>query len=315
MYELRLESAANLFSGAISVVAERNPDLLVFAGDREDVVIAALIGVYLGIPSAHFFGGDHAIDGHVDHLVRHATSKLASLHFVSTLEHQKRLLALGEASSRIFQIGSPALDKFVQEPNRPVEEVFRSIGKRAPSDFAVLIYHPMRETGLRTGECFENILRALAKKRIFGYVSYPNIDHGNEQILTVIERWRNHPNFHFYHNLERIDFINLLRHAAFLIGNSSCGIIEAPFMKLPVVNVGNRQRGRATSENVLFVDGDINSIEAGIQDVWSSEFQTRLRNTTSIYGEGNSVERAHTILKQLEYSSFLKKTDDPLFSK
>lgn len=311
-HDLRLESAANLFHGAISAVAEKKPDLLLFAGDREDVIIAALIGVYLRIPTAHFFGGDHAEDGHVDHLVRHATSKLVSFHFVSTSEHRKRLLALGEAEPRIFQIGSPALDKFVQEPNRPLKEVFRSIGKSAPLDYAILIYHPMPEEGLSTGQCFENILQVLAKKGIFTYVSHPNIDHGNEDILRVIERYRGHFSFHFYHNLSRIDFISLLRHASFLIGNSSCGILEAAFLKLAVVNVGNRQRGRATSENVLFVDGDMTSIQNGVEHLLSSEFQAKLKKITSIYGEGDSVDKAHKILKQLDYAAFLKKSDDPL---
>jgi GDP/UDP-N,N'-diacetylbacillosamine 2-epimerase (hydrolysing) len=315
MHELRLESAANLFCGASSAVAEHKPDLLLFAGDREDVIIAALIGVYLGIPTAHFFGGDHALDGHVDHLVRHATSKLASFHFVSTSEHRKRLLALGETESRIFQIGSPALDKFVQEPNRPLKEVFRSIGKSAPLNYAILIYHPMPEEGLSTGQCFENILQVLVKKGIFTYVSHPNIDTGNEDILRVIERYRGHPSFHFYHNLARIDFISLLRHASFLIGNSSCGILEAAFLKLAVVNVGNRQRGRAASENVLFVDGDMKSIQNGVEHLLSSEFQAKLKKITSIYGEGDSVDKAHKILKQLDYAAFLKKIDDPLPSK
>jgi len=312
MHELRLESAANLFCGASSAVAEHKPDLLLFAGDREDVIIAALIGVYLGIPTTHFFGGDHALDGHVDHLVRHATSKLASFHFVSTSEHRKRLLALGETESRIFQIGSPALDKFVQEPNLPLEVVFRSIGKSAPLEYAILIYHPMPEEGLSTGMCFENILRVLAKKGIFTYVSHPNIDHGNEDILHVIERYRGHANFHFYHNLRRRDFVNLLRHASFLIGNSSCGILEVAFLKLAVVNVGNRQRGRASSENVVFVDGDMTSIQNGVEFLLSSEFQTKLRDTASIYGEGDSADKAFKILKQLEYGAFLKKIDDPL---
>jgi len=101
----------------------------------------------------------------------------------------------------------------------------------------------MQEEGLSTGQCFETFLQVLAKKRIFTFVSHPNIDYGNEDILRVIESYQGHPGFHFYHNLARNDFVNLLRHASFLIGNSSCGILEAAFLKLAVVNVGNRQRG------------------------------------------------------------------------
>jgi UDP-N-acetylglucosamine 2-epimerase len=170
----------------------------------------------------------------------------------------------------------------------------------------------MPETGLTTGQCFENILQILAEKGIFTFVSSPNIDHGHEEILSVIERYRKHPNFHFYHNLIRNDFVNLLRHAAFLIGNSSAGIIEGPALRLPVINVGNRQRGRVTSQNVIFVDGRKPSIQQVVEQIDSETFRVTLGKTISIYGDGHSTEKAHQLLQELDYREFLFKNDDPL---
>ena len=102
----RIKSAAILFQSCIDIIANYNPDLIIFAGDREEVIVASLVGGYLEIPTVHFFGGDHVEDSHIDNPVRHATSKLSSAHFVSTLEHKKRLIAMGEKEERIFDIDS-----------------------------------------------------------------------------------------------------------------------------------------------------------------------------------------------------------------
>ena len=100
----RIKSASILLQSSIDVIANYNPELIIFAGDREEVMVASLIGGYLEIPTIHFFGGDHVEDSHVDNPVRHAASKLSSVHFVSTLEHKKRLIAMGEKEKRIFNI-------------------------------------------------------------------------------------------------------------------------------------------------------------------------------------------------------------------
>ena len=109
----RLKSASIFLQGSIDVVANWAPELILFAGDREEVWIGAMLGTYLGIPTVHFYGGDHTVSGHVDNPVRHAASKLASVHIVTIDEHARRLEAMGERPDRIHVIGNLSLDNFV----------------------------------------------------------------------------------------------------------------------------------------------------------------------------------------------------------
>ena len=150
----RLKTASLLLQNSIDIVAKFTPDVLLYAGDREDVMVGALLGTYLNIPTIHFYGGDHEDDGHQDTYIRHATSKLSSLHFVSTFEHQQRLLALGESEKRIFNIGSISLDRLVDVKKTPINDSFT---KNIPKNFSLLIFHPI--LGEDSAFIFENILK------------------------------------------------------------------------------------------------------------------------------------------------------------
>ena len=109
----RVKSASLLLQNSLETIAKFNPDLMIFAGDREDVIMYAMIGGYLNIPTIHVFAGDHVEDGYIDNPIRHATSKLSSAHFVTLKEHKKRLVRMGENPKRVFEIGNISLDKFV----------------------------------------------------------------------------------------------------------------------------------------------------------------------------------------------------------
>ena len=108
----KLKTASIFLLNVIDVISHYNPDVLLYAGDREDVVIGGLLGTYLHIPTIHFYGGDHELDGHEDTVIRHATSKLSTYHFVSNKQHYNRLLSIGEGQNRIYNIGSISLDRF-----------------------------------------------------------------------------------------------------------------------------------------------------------------------------------------------------------
>lgn len=308
----RVKTASILFQNCIHTVESFKPDVILFAGDREDSIVAALIGVYLKIPTIHFFGGDHASDGNVDNPVRHAASKLASFHFVTHESHVRRLRAMGEPDSRIFLIGSPALDKFVNEPWVTKNDLLKKFGKEDWVDYTIMIHHPILGYEERAGQYFEENLIALKDKQIKAFVSYPNTDAGNKRSVAVIRKYESDPNFVFFKNLDRNLFVNLIRHAKLMIGNSSAGLFEAPMIPLGVVNVGERQRGRMAAENVVFVDQGVENIKSGIEQVFSWEFQTSLKKVRSLYGEGNSVEKAFNLLKTINLEQLRYKSEDPL---
>jgi UDP-hydrolysing UDP-N-acetyl-D-glucosamine 2-epimerase len=309
----RVKSAAILFQSAIDYVYNFNPDLIILAGDREDMMIGALIGFYLNIPIIHFFGGDHEKDGHPDTYIRHAISKLATVHFVSTEEHKERLIALGENKKRIFNIGSVSLDKFVEHIPLSYNELLKTFPKEKElNNYALVIYHPVNEEKEKAGEYFEQILKALEETGYSGIVSYPNTDPGYHYIIKVIEKYKSHKKFFFYKNLPRDYFLSIFKNAKFIIGNSSAGIYEAASIPIPAINVGLRQKNRFCKENVIFVDNNLNEIKNAILKVSDKNFRKKIKNIKNPYGNGNSAIKAYNLIKSIDFKSFLPKIEDPL---
>lgn len=311
----RLKTAANLLNGSIDLIRAYAPDLMIFAGDREDALIAATIGAFLGIPTVHFFGGDHAADGHVDNPVRHATSKLATAHFVSIDEHRRRLLRLAEPEWRISVIGSVALDKFVSEPALDKETVLRDMHAKphaASHPLSVLIFHPVDQERAVASEYVRNAVDAMIEQGYHVMVGAPNPDPGNNDLVEALRKLDQREEVSFYGNTSRACFVNLMRHAALMMGNSSAGLLEAASVGLPVINIGERQRGRTCGENVLFCDGDRAAIGAALLKISGETFQARLKGLVNPYGDGRSALKAAALLKTLDLQALIKKTEDPL---
>ncbi|MCC2636674.1 MAG: UDP-N-acetylglucosamine 2-epimerase [Moraxellaceae bacterium] len=313
----RLKSASTLLAGSIDVVRAFAPDLILFAGDREDVLVGAMLGSFLGIPTLHFFGGDHAVDGHIDNPVRHATSKLASAHFVSLPQHRERLLAMGEAAHRIAVIGSVALDKFVSEPPLSRAAVLAELDAgvhAATHPLAILIFHPLEDEREQAPAYVRNAVEALLEQGFHVCIGLPNTDPGSFGVVAAIERYAGHEGVTFYRNLPRSCFVNLMRVARLIVGNSSAGLLEAPSVPLAAINIGKRQRGRLAAANVIFTEGDAGSIRAAITTALSPAFQQELAGMDNPYGDGRSSLRALDLIKSLDFSALLRKTEDPLAS-
>lgn len=311
----RVKSAAILQSACVDILSNEVPDLVIFAGDREDVLIYASVCAFLNIPTIHFFGGDHAKDGHVDNPVRHATSKLASMHFVSTEEHKRRLLAIGEPDSRIFVVGSVALDKFLIEPVVSKSEVLKRVGIDLDDGYgkiAVLIFHPVDSERERAGAYIHNMVTVLNGLGYHVCAGMPNSDPGNNAIRDALINLKDSASLTIYENLSRSLFINLLRSSDLMIGNSSAGLLEAPSIPLPAVNVGERQKGRLASSNVVFSGGSVEAITQAVLHTESEDFLSQLRFISNPYGDGQSVERAYRLIKELHFSNYVRKPEDPL---
>ncbi len=312
----RLKTASLFLQNAIDTVACYRPDLILLAGDREDVIMGALIGGFLEIPTLHYYGGDHVQDGHIDNPVRHATSKLATAHMVCLEEHQQRLVRMGESAERIFTIGNIALDRFVSHRPHTPEQLRQNLGIRAGfEDFAMLIFHPVAEEQEYCHLIFENILKVLKVKGISAFVSTPNTDPGNKNILAVLERYKHDPAFFFFKNLDRDTFLSIYKNSRFLIGNSSAGILESASVPLPAINVGLRQQGRRANANVIFCETTQEAILTAIETVATDRFMDGLKGIKNIYGDGQSARRAYKILKTVDFRRLLYKKEDPLYPK
>jgi UDP-hydrolysing UDP-N-acetyl-D-glucosamine 2-epimerase len=309
----RVKSASLLLQNSLETIANFSPDLMIYAGDREDVLIYAMIGGYLEIPTIHFFSGDHVEDGYIDNPVRHAASKISTVHFTSLYEHKKRLVRMGEDSKRVFVIGNMSLDKFVDFKPMSKQELATYFGLEGRlEEFGLMIFHPITEETIKSENIFENILKNLEKRSIKTFVSYPNIDPGNSKIIRIIEKYATNDNFIFYKNLERNIFMSIYKYSRFIIGNSSSGICESASLKMPAINVGLRQTGRLADKNVIFCGVSFNEIGDAINLSMSKDFQYKLKDISNSYGDGDSAAKAYNLIKTHNFKNIIAKVEDPL---
>lgn len=297
----KAKAAATLMNGICDTFENYQPDLIIVAGDREETIIAATVATFLNIPVAHIFGGDKTFPeeiGDIDEQIRHATTKLSHIHFVSHPEHAKRIELMGEEIWRIHCLGSPALDKFRLYNGITFDAIKQHFNTNIiEKDYAVVIHHSLPNNISESLIELENILKSLDSKGIKTFISYPNNDPGTQEIINIINRYTDNPNFIIYKNLPRDLFIPLIKYASFLIGNSSMGLVECPILEIPAINVGKRQQGRINAGNVLFCDSKQGSIEKSIEKIlYDSEFKSNLSKIKNVYGDGFSGEKIADIL-------------------
>lgn len=297
----RVKSAAIQLASLVDIFAQARPDIAVSMGDREDALTVAVAGAYMGIPVAHIGGGENANDGNVDNPVRHAVTKLAHLHLVTTPKSAERVKQMGEEPWRVHLVGAPGLDRL-----RSMEDISReALAEQLhfaldPGPLALVIQHPISMEIEQAGDQMRTTLESIAGLELRALVSYPNSDAGSQQIIQVIEEFAaRSPFIHAYKTLPRPLFVNVLRTVDVLVGNSSLGLIEAPMLHLPVVNVGTRQRDREHAENVLFVPHDVDRIQEGVKRaLYDKRFQKQVQNCTNPYGDGHAGERIAKVLAE-----------------
>lgn len=282
------------------VVRRNNPDVLITLGDREEALATAIVGNYMNVPVVHMGGGDRVI-GNVDDHVRHSVTKLAHMHCAFTKRSGQRIIQMGEEPWRVHVTGSPGLDGIRKEPWMSRQELEDALRIRLGDKFIVLIQHPISSEYEQAASQMDTTLRAVSLLRIPTVVIQPNSDAGTRKMIEIIESYVQANDFIYaFPNLPRNVFINLLRHAVCLVGNSSAGIHEAPYLRLPVVNVGDRQLGREHSTNVVFVPFDVDSITATVRRLLTDEeYRQQLCDCPSLYGDGYAVPRILTVLEDI----------------
>lgn len=306
----RINSIGYQIPSLANTLEFEKPDIVLVAGDREEAITTTLTCAYLAIPVAHFFGGDIAKDGNIDNSVRYAASKFAHIHFPTLEEHRQTLLKLGEDSERIFVSGNPALDRIVKTENISKETVLKNLNvlDKNIKDYCVLIQHSIITQVDQQSAHIRETLDALLDSDIHCFINYPNSDAGFSAIINAYNEYLNKYPTHFsvFKNLDRLNYINLLRSAKFLIGNSSSGVVEVASLGLPAINVGERQRGRVHGKNVIFVDNNKNQIKQAIQKVLTDEeFLKVVALKENPYGNGHSSEKIVEILASIEINDWL----------
>ena len=302
------ESMAKFIGKFILILTDKlreiKPDLILLLGDRSEMLAGAIVGAYLTIPVVHLHGGDVTLT--VDELARHAITKLAHLHLVATKRSAERVIKMGEETWRTRIVGAPGLDMILKRGLLDKEEVFNKLMLDPTKNTILVIQHPVTTEMERAAEQMVETMEAIKELGYQAIVIYPNADAGGRRIIRVIKRYGNLPFIHPYTNLERYIYLSLMRHVNVMVGNSSSGIIEAPSLGLPVVNIGTRQKGRERGKNIIDVGYKRNEIKTAIRKALNEQrFLKQVKKCQNPYGDGNAGKRIVDILSKVKITSKL----------
>lgn len=284
---------AKTVAGFSDFVKEMKPDMIVVHGDRVEALAGAIVGAFNNIRISHIEGGE--ISGTIDEVIRHSISKMSHLHFVANSEAKTRLIQLGEHEKSIHIIGSPDVDVMNSETLPSLEEVQRYY-ELDFEDYAILMFHPVT-TEIRE---IKNQVKVLVDEVISSkdnfIVLYPNNDHGTNIIIEEYEsRLRESSNISIFPSMRFEYFLTLLKHAKYIIGNSSAGVREAPHFGVPAINIGTRQNRRVKTPSVLNVEINGNEIASAILNIADLRCEPR-----KLFGDGQSAKAFQAILSSDE---------------
>ncbi|HKO60671.1 MAG TPA: UDP-N-acetylglucosamine 2-epimerase [Pyrinomonadaceae bacterium] len=291
--------------GFAKAYARQRPDLLLVLGDRFEMHAAVVAAVPLNIPIAHIHGGE-LTEGAIDDSLRHSITKMSHLHFVSTDVYAKRVNQMGEEQWRIVVSGAPSIDNLQVLNLLTRKQLAEEYGLGEKEDFLLVTYHPVTLEHERTEHQIAELLHALDQTNTAIVFTYPNADTGSRKIIDSITQYAaNNRRVHMFVNLGTQRYFSLMKHASAMVGNSSSGILEAPSFKLPVVNIGNRQRGRVRARNVIDVGDARDEIAAGIERALHPQFRAGLADLVNPYGDGHAAETIVDTLRAVEVNDKL----------
>jgi len=306
--EVAKAKGSGLLLTALSEALDRiKPDYVMVAGDREETVIAGIACTYLGIPFIHLCGGDRTAPkaGDVDEPIRHAASKMAALHFTMNAAHKARLLKMGEEPWRVVNVGDPALDRFKEIPPMSKKAILKYFGfeNLTPKPLVLIIQHVISGESSEGAKQMRTTLEAVTSLNCNCIINYPNSDMGSRGMIKVIEKYRKSSNVRISRHVPRAEFVNLLRNVDLLAGNSSLALLEGSFLKIPAINVGERNLARMNAGNVLFIEHQLDKIRRAAKKIlFHREFARKLKKCPSVYGKGDASRKIVVFLKNLKKS-------------
>jgi len=280
------------------------PDILLVLGDRFEMLAAGIAALPLTVPLAHIHGGE-STEGAIDESIRHVLTKLSHLHFAATDQYGRRIVQLGEEPWRVHVTGAPALDSLASfEPLSDDELAGCGVRLRGPT--LLVTYHPVTLARASAGDEFEAMLDAIDGSGLDAVFTYPNADTSHREIVDRLDSLGADGRFTVVRSLGGDAYFTMMSKAAAMVGNSSSGIIEAASFRLPVVDVGLRQRGRLRPPNVLMAEGNRASIAAAIERAVDPAFRRGLDGLVNPYGDGHAGERIAEVLATIPLDERLR---------
>jgi UDP-hydrolysing UDP-N-acetyl-D-glucosamine 2-epimerase len=293
--------------GCAEAYAIMQPDLLVVLGDRYEILAAVSAALAFRIPVAHIHGGE-VTRGALDDTMRHAITKLSHLHFVATEAYRDRVIQMGESPERVFNVGALGVDSLFTMPFLSRGEIERQLGVRLGAVNILVTFHPATLDAESADYQFGELLAALESMEGRLFITKTNADHGGRSINAMIDDFvsRFPERASAYASLGRQRYVSLMKLCDVVVGNSSSGIIEAPSLGVPTVNVGDRQEGRVRAMSVVDCAPRRQDILAAVEKARS--IRAGIRGAiANPYGKGGTSEAIAALLETIDLSEVTRK--------
>ena len=281
--------------GIADAFSRLKPDLVVILGDRYEMLAAASAALIFRIPVAHLYGGE-TTEGAYDDCIRHAITKLSSLHFTSTELYARRIIQMGEAPDTVFHVGSLGAESIRNERVISLEELEDTLGFSLGNKYIVATFHPVTTQPGEERQQTKALLESLDEIIKDGWkvlFTMPNSDTGGKTVGRLISDWaaENKENVLAVASLGRLKYYSALKYASAVVGNSSSGLIEAPSFGIPTLNIGDRQKGRAQGDSVINCGIKTDEILTGLKTVLSEDFRRKAASTVNPYEKEGTLNK------------------------
>ena len=307
------KSAGAALSAFADYFAAHRPDMLVILGDRYEIFAVATAAALQGIPIAHLHGGE-TTEGAVDEFLRHSITKMSWLHFTSCEEYRNRVIQLGEAPERVYNVGATSVENSRKLELLSETELREQLSLGA-DPYCVVTFHPVTLDESPAKEQVYELIHAMEEFPQMRFViTKSNADAGGVEINRIWdEEGAKHPNWTVTASLGMRRYLSALKYARMMIGNSSSGITEGPAMQLPTVNIGNRQKGRMMADSIVNCPVEQSAIADTIRLCDGEAMQQRAKAVKNPYGDGSTSQKIEEILRK-ELLSGLNNTQKSFYN-
>ena len=295
--------------GFADAFARLSPDIVVVLGDRYEILAAAEAAMMANIPIAHIHGGE-ITEGAIDDSIRHAITKMAHLHFVAAPEYRKRVIQMGENPEHIYEVGAVGIDNIVKTPLMPLDELEQSLQFSLGEKFFLVTYHPVTVESARRSDSLQNLFNALdAFPDYRVLITKSNSDAGGREINRRLDAYavERKKRVSCHVSLGQLRYLSAMKHAAAIVGNSSSGLLEAPMLKTPTVNIGARQKGRLRYPSVIDCSEETETIADALRKVVSEEFRRAWGYMEIPHADGEISSRIKNILRDIPLDGLFQK--------
>lgn len=287
-------------------------DFVCVLGDRYELLSVVTAAILFNKPIIHIHGGEQT-QGVIDEQIRHMITRAAHIHFVSCEPYRQNILLLGETKERIFNTGALSVDNIRQTAPAQRETLFNELGLDYEKKTILLTYHPVTlEWEIPIQEQIKNIFTALAPFDFQLVITAPNAEINRQVITSTITQEIQHSqSYHYFDSLGAKLYHQLIPHCQFVIGNSSSGLIEVPYFKIPTINIGDRQKGRIRHDSVIDCHYSIQDITRAIETAINPSFLKKITNMNYYFGNGQAAQHMVKIIKSIKINRDLLRKQLP----